>query len=326
MSRKIMLFLLGGVFLFSSLPVLAQEQAAEEEPVQPVPHVADLNLDQQKVDLGRLLFHDARLSKDGTLSCASCHNPKTGGTIEGVITSVSGASGKTVPINIPSVLNSGLDTLQFWNGRADTLEAQADGPLENPDEMGANWPDVLAYLNGDPVYKPLFAKIYGGAAERPHVEQAMAEYERSLLTPDGPFDRYLNGDEAAVSAQVKQGYAKFKEFGCAACHAGPNLGGSTFMTMNEQYFTDRGTPVIDQDLGRFTVTEDEADKFMFRVPPLRNVAVTGPYLHDGQAKTLEEAVEIMARYQLGMEEGELKAEDRDAIVAFLMSLNGEVKP
>ncbi len=322
MKRTILTALMAGA-VFVAAPAFAEINLAEE-PVQPVPAAAEL--DDAKVNLGERIFFDVRLSANKILSCGTCHNPQTGGTIPGVTTSVPGASGVTVPINIPTVLNSGADETQFWNGRSPSLEDQAGGPLENPDEMGGNWADVIAMMNGDEAYKAAFAAVYGTeeAISEPNIRDAVATYERSLTTHNAPFDRYLNGEEEAISAQAKRGYEVFKEIGCTTCHNGSNVGGNSFMAMNEQYFTDRGTEIIDQDKGRFTVTGDEADMFVFRVPPLRNVAVTAPYLHDGQAETLEEAVEIMAKYQLGLEEGDLSTEDRDAIVAFLKSLHGEL--
>lgn len=321
--------ILSAFVLGASLVMFAQFTPAcaafdlEEEPIQPVP--APAKLDKGKVDLGERIFFDVRLSSHKTLSCASCHNPQTGGTIPGVTTSIPGADGQTVPLNIPTVLNSGADETQFWDGRSPDLEDQAGGPLENPHEMGGNWPDVIAMMKQDEAYKDAFDSVYGGKINEANIRDAIATYERFLTTHDAPFDRYLMGDEKAVSEQVKHGYEVFKEIGCASCHTGPNAGGNMFMALSEDYFTDRGTELVDQDLGRMAVTNDEADKHVFRVPPLRNVAVTAPYLHDGQAETLEEAVETMAKYQLGMEEGELSKEDRDAIVAFLKSLHGELR-
>lgn len=318
-KRTILSALMAGA-VFVSLPALAETIVLEDEPVQPVP--AAKPFDEAKLDLGERLFFDVRLSSNKILSCATCHNPQTGGTIPGVTTSVPGASGKTVPINIPTVLNSGADTSQFWNGRAATLEEQVDGPLLNPDEMGGNWDDALALMAEDETYKAAFDAIYGGAITADNVRDAIAVFERSLTTHNAPFDRYLKGDEAAISEQAKKGYALFKDLGCSSCHMGSNVGGNMFMPLPEEYFTDRGTEIIDQDKGRFTETGDEADMYVFRVAPLRNAKVTPPYLHDGTAATLGEAVEVMAKYQLGIED--MSAEDRDAIVAFIESLHGEL--
>lgn len=320
MERRFLSVLLAGTIMLSGASVRAEINLAEE-PVQPVP--AAPVLDRDKVKLGERVFFDVRLSANKVLSCATCHNPQTGGTIPGVTTSVPGASGVTVSINIPTVLNSGANETQFWNGRSPDLEDQVGGPLENPDEMGAKWADVLTMMASDEAYQTAFDAVYGGITEEA-VRDAVATYERSLTTHDAPFDRYLQGDETAVSDQVKRGYEVFKEIGCTTCHTGSNVGGTMFMAMSEDYFADRGTEILETDLGRMAVTHDEADKHVFRVPPLRNVAVTPPYLHDGQAETLEEAVEIMAKYQLGMAEGELSPADRDAIVAFLKSLNGKL--
>jgi cytochrome c peroxidase len=226
-------------------------------------------------------------------------------------------------INSPTVFNSGFNFKQFWDGRADTLEAQVDGPLQSELEMSSKWEDVLRKLSSDPNYKTEFKQIYADGLQRQNVRNAIAEFERSLVTPNSPFDRWLLGDDKALTSQQLEGYRKFKDYGCASCHQGVNIGGNMFETLGavREYFAERGN-VSKADLGRFNVTGKETDRHAFKVPTLRNIAITPPYFHDGSARTLEEAIRVMARYQLGrpMPEGDLAL-----IVQFLQTLTGEYK-
>ncbi len=289
------------------------------EPIQPIPEAA--GLDPDKVALGKKLFEDKRLSHDNTLACASCHSLSKGGTDQSVHSiGIGGAEG---PINAPTVLNSGLNYKQFWNGRAETLEDQADGPTQNPKEMGSNWPEILSKLQQDPDYVATFARIYPDGLQHANVRDAIATFERSLNTPNSPFDRYLKGDPSAISAQAQQGYRLFKSYGCTACHQGANMGGNMFQKMGvmADYFAYRGH-VTDTDWGRYNVTHRESDRFFFRVPSLRNIALTAPYFHDGTAKSLDDAVEVMAKYQLGRP---IPYAHVQAIVAFLNTLTGEIE-
>lgn len=303
---------LGAILLVSSL----QAQGLSE-PLHPLPKVT---LDSAKVELGRRLFHDPRLSRDDTLSCASCHNLAQGGVDrQRVSTGVGGAKG---PINAPTVFNSGFNFSQFWDGRAASLEDQIDGPLQAPAEMGSKWPDVIAKLRQEPSYQSAFSALYPDGIERHTVKDAIATFERSLVTPSR-FDRYLSGDADAISVDEKKGYARFKSYGCIACHQGANIGGNMYQYFGVMgnYFRDRGN-ITKVDNGRYNVTGKEHDRFKFRVPSLRNVSLTSPYFHDGSAKTLPEAVAVMAKYQLGRL---LPEPDLSLIVKFLESLTGETE-
>ena len=314
-SRGLMSILwqsLGIMLLVSSL----QAQSLPE-PIHPLPKV---KLDPAKVDLGRRLFHDPRLSRDDSLSCASCHHLDKGGDDQQrVSTGVGGAQGR---INAPTVLNSGFNFSQFWDGRAASLEEQIDGPVEEPIEMGSKWSDVIAKLRQDPGYQSAFTTLYpGDGIQRHTIKDAIATFERSLVTPSR-FDKYLLGDADAISADEKKGYGLFKSYGCVACHQGANIGGNMYQYFGVMgnYFEDRGN-ITEADYGRYNVTGKEKDRFKFRVPSLRNVALTAPYFHDGSAQTLHEAVAVMAKYQLGRN---LPDQDLNLIVTFLESLTGKL--
>jgi cytochrome c peroxidase len=286
------------------------------EPISPLPDLAPLPADQ--VALGKRLFRDARLSHDGSVSCASCHDLARGGAEQrGRSLGVGGREGA---VNAPTVLNAAFNFRQFWDGRAATLEEQIDGPITNENEMATSWPAVLEVLRGDQTYVDAFARAFADGVTKENAKRAIVSFERSLVTPSR-FDRYLRGDQTAITERERDGYRLFKELGCTSCHQGVNVGGNMFQTMGAMgdYFGDRGD-VTHADLGRFNVTGRDRDRFRFKVPSLRNVALTAPYFHDGYAKTLEQAVEVMARYQLGYE---LTEHDVELLVAFLHSLTGE---
>jgi len=289
--------------------------ARPNEPITPITTPSGLNA--QKVILGQILFHDARLSRDGTISCATCHDLSRGG-VDNLPRSfgVGGAEGE---INTPTVYNSSLNFRQFWDGRALTLEEQAEGPILNPVEMAASWEHVLAVLRGDQNISERFRAVYGAAATKERVLEAIAEFERSLVTPSR-FDRWLNGDDNAITAEELEGYNLFKRYGCATCHNGENVGGGIFQRFGVTLDYFAGREPTKADLGRFNVTGRVEDKHIFKVPGLRNVALTAPYFHDASAETLQEAVAIMGRYQLGMS---LPDDDIKRIMLFLNSLTGE---
>ena len=289
------------------------------EPIRPIPAAVDV--DPAKATLGRSLFHDARLSRDGTVSCASCHDLSSGGD-DGRVVSV-GIEGKKGLINSPTVFNVGLNFKQFWDGRAGTLEQQIDDPVQSPSEMGSLWPDVVAKLYADPEYPGRFKALYPDGISRNSIRNALAEFMRSLVTPNSRFDRWLGGDESALSAEEKHGYRLFKHYGCVSCHQGANVGGNMFQVFGvlNEYFKRRGN-ITDADLGRFNVTGNPADRHAFKVPSLRMAALTAPYLHDGSAATLRDAVDAMFTFQLGREAPDA---DKDAIVAFIETLAGEHK-
>jgi len=294
----------------------AVNKNAEAEPFRAIPD--KVALDMAKVRLGGRLFHDPRLSGDGTLACASCHSLELGGA-DARSTPV-GIGGAAIPLNSPTVLNAGFNIAQFWDGRAASLEEQAAGPLLSPVEMGSNWPHAIQVITEDATYRAAFAEYYGGVVEPATILDAIATFERSLTTPGAPFDRYLKGDSTAISARAKAGLKLFTAFGCSACHQGVNLGGNLFQKLGVvvPYFKD-GEAVTQADLGRFNVTGREEDRHVFKVPSLRNIALTGPYFHDGSVERLEDAITLMAFHQLGRS---VSDEEVAFIAEFLRTLDG----
>jgi len=291
--------------------------AVQQEPLQPLIRRSDQN--PVRVALGAKLFFDPKLSGDGSIACASCHALSKGGQDGRPLPM--GIHGRLGSVNAPTVLNCGHNFVQFWDGRASTLEEQMSFPLNNPNEMGSNWPNALAYLRGDPEYRRRFQLAYPDGIAEANVRSAIASFERTLDTPDARFDSWLRGDQHSLTELEKAGYERFKGVGCVACHQGANVGGNMFQRFGVmgEYFQDRGH-IVDADFGRFNVTHLEADRFVFRVPSLRNVELTAPYFHDGSAATLEQAVGTMAKYQLGQS---LDAEAIRQIVAFLKTLTGQ---
>lgn len=289
------------------------------EPIHPLPE--NWSLDPDKVALGRQLFHDPRLSADGSITCASCHDLARGGA-DGRTVSI-GVGGALGEVNAPSVITAALNFRQFWDGRAATLEEQAGGPIQNPKEMAASWPLVVGRLDADPETRKAFRRIYPDGVTPANIAGAIAEFERSLVQPSR-FDRWLRGDHNAITADEQAGYQLFKKHGCIGCHQGANVGGNLFQRFGimSHYFNSKGQ-VTPADRGRYNVTGRDEDLHLFKVPSLRNVALTAPYFHDGSAERLEDAVAIMGRYQLGIN---LPARDIGLIVTFLRSLNSEVRP
>ncbi len=291
---------------------------ARNEAIKPLPLLQPLDL--QLVALGDRLFHDARLSQDNTISCASCHVLSTGGT-DGSARSI-GVGGARGGIKAPTVYNSGFNFVQFWDGRAETLEEQANGPVHNPLEMASNWPEVMSKLKADPEMVKAFNERFPGGISEQAIVRAIAEFEKSLVTTNSRFDRWLRGDDEAITPFELWGYQLFKNYGCISCHQGINVGGNLFAYMGAMgdYFADRGREITEADLGRFNVTKKVDDKHFFKVPSLRLAAINPPYFHDGSTSTLAEAVKIMGRYQLGRE---IPEQEIEAIVAFLHTLIGE---
>ncbi len=287
------------------------------EPVSPLPAA---RFDPQKMELGRQLYFDVALSGDNTVSCASCHAFEHGGAEPRAVST--GIRAQQGPINAPTVLNSAFNFVQFWDGRADSLEAQAAGPVANPLEMGSEWAQVIEELKENPEYVARFAALYPDGITQANVTNAIAEYERSLVTPSR-FDLYLAGDRTALTEVEQRGYGAFKQFGCTSCHNGVNIGGGSFQKMGNrvEWFPTLGRELTDADYGRFNVTHDEAHRHQFKVPTLRNVALTGPYMHDGSQTRLEDVVRIMGHYQLGIDIPPARIEE---IVAFLEALTGEI--
>lgn len=289
-----------------------------DEPIAPLPEPSAL--DPRVVALGRSLFHDTRLSGDNTISCASCHALDKGG-VDGLPRSL-GVGGALGGINAPSVLTAAFNFRQFWDGRAGTLEEQAGGPVLNPLEMAATWPQVLGRLNQDAKLKREFEQLYPTGLTQENILSAIADFERSLPQASR-FDRWLKGDDSAVTAVELEGYRLFKRHGCAACHQGVNVGGNLYQRFGvmEDYFANK-KQLTDADHGRFNVTHNEEDRHLFKVPSLRNVELTAPYFHDASAVTLEQAVAVMGRYQLGVA---LPDKDILSITAFLKSLTAEAR-
>lgn len=281
---------------FQSLPQPVQPQTASEK---------------VRVALGEKLFNDPGLSADGTVSCKSCHDTKSHGD-DGEKTA-KGVHGKRGTRNAPSITYSAGAFRQFWDGRADSLEEQAMGPLTNADEMGSTEASIVAYLKSQPSYRAEFAEAFPGkdSLSTKSVSKALAAYERTL-PKRSRWDSFLDGDEKALSRDEKKGLRTFLNAGCMVCHTGPYLGAATF----EKVGVVEPWP-NQQDQGRFLITHNETDKMVFRVPGLRNVAETGPYFHDGSAATLSEAIHLMAKHQLGID---LTPEEVASIETWLKSL------
>jgi len=310
---------------FLSLQLIAVSSAKDlpfwlnHKAIVAIPEV--VGLDADKVSLGKRLFTDTNLSADGTVSCASCHALNLWGVDRAPVSI--GVKGQVGTRNAPTVFNSSLLFRQFWDGRATTLEEQVTGPINNIKEMASDWKTVLAYLNSNDFYAMAFKKHYGGKATEVTVSHAIAEFERSLLTPNGAFDRYLKGDESAIDAGAKRGYQLFSALGCVSCHQGVAVGGNLYQKLGiiiPYYDENTLKNEASLDLGRYDLTGVEEHKFEFKVPSLRNVARTAPYFHDGSIKTLETAVQLMGKHQLGRH---LSTSDVTDIVLFLESLNGE---
>jgi cytochrome c peroxidase len=297
----------------AALPAAA---APLDEPLKPLPPVP--LLDVATVELGRQLFNEKRLSVNDSLSCASCHQLATGGGDDKPFSL--GFDGKPVKLNTPTVFNASLNFKQFWDGRVDTLEAQIEQVVISPVEMGSDWKTVVDNLTAMPQYQAAFSQVYPDGVTAANVQNALATYERTLLTPNSRFDQYLLGNTDILTIEEKYGYQRFKEYGCIACHQGMNIGGNMFQKFGvmDDYF--KGRTPAETDLGRYLVTHDEEDRNVFKVPSLRNVAVTAPYFHNASAKTLEEAVDVMFRFQLGRVPS---AEDKDQIIKFLKTLTGQ---
>ena len=318
---KCLVFLVG--LLMSTLISISLNSAfaldLSKEPIKPIPVLNDL--DRNIVELGERLFHEPRLSSDDSVSCASCHGIDTvmyGADPRQFSTGVAGRVGTR---NSPTIFNSRFNFRQLWDGRARTLEDQLNGVIKVKSVMDSNWEQIIGKLKSDQSYVDDFAANYADGMTAENMVNAIVTYERSLITPDSPFDRYLNGDELAISDRQKNGYRLFKHYGCSACHQGINVGGNLFQVFGALRDVP-GRSADEVDTGRFKQTGKEEDKFVFRVPSLRLAARTAPYFHDGSAATLEEAVNTMIYSQLGRK---VPDSDRDDIIDFLDSLVGKYK-
>jgi len=270
--------------------------------------------------LGRRLFNDRRLSKDNSIAYVNCHNLSHGGANR---TSVSvGLGDRKGDLNAPTIFNASLNVAQFWDGRADTLEDQIDGPVHHAAEMGSDWDEIFGKLELDRDYTQQFDELYKDGITTANIKNAIATFERSLITTGSRFDRYLLGDTDALNDSEREGYRLFKDLGCASCHQGANVGGNLFVKFGvwNNYFTDRGA-LSNADLGRYNVTGRERDRHVFKVPSLRAAAATPPYFHDGSEETLEGAIFIMAFYQLGIS---LTPDKVEHLAGFIRSLAGNI--
>ena len=296
---------------------LTEERAGE--PVRPIQPAT--NIDEQKAALGFKLYHDTRLSVDNTVSCATCHGLDTGGVDNHQYSD--GVEGRMGGVNAPTVYNAVYNFVQFWDGRARTLAEQAAGPPLNPVEMAStSFDEIIAKLAQDKAMVAAFDELYSDGITEANITNAIEEFERTLVTPNSAFDKWLMGDSEALTAEELRGYELFKEYNCATCHVGANLGGESYelMGLRRHYFADRGLELTVEDNGRFKETQNERDRHRFKVPGLRNVELTWPYYHDGTRLTMEEAVRDMARYQSDVD---INDEETAAIVAFLRTLTGE---
>lgn len=292
--------------------------ASQNDAISPI---VPSSVDLEKAKLGKQLFEDKVFSKDNSLSCASCHAlPKAG--CDNLPTYI-GLHKKPGLLNTPTVLNASLNFRQFWDGRVKSLENVIDDHIENETVFANNWPKIEASVKSSTEYTGLFKTLYSSSnANADMIKNALVNYLNVLYTPDSPFDKFLQGDKSALSSEAQKGYELFQQYGCITCHQGPNIGGNLFQPLGiyKNYFADKGY-LTHADLGRFNVTKREQDKFVFKVPSLRNIALTGPYLHDGSVKTLDEVVKIMGTYQVGQE---IPNYDIPFIVKFLESLSGKI--
>ncbi len=295
---------------------LTEDGYASNEPIRPVLPVE--NIHTEKVKLGKALFNDRHLAGD-TLSCADCHQLSSGGDDNTAITHLS--EDKRSDLNTPTVFNAVYNFRQTWSGSAETLAEQIDMVVHNPNEGNTSWPRIIQSINKRPELRKRFDKLYNDGVTKENYMDALVEYEKTLVTPNARFDQYLSGDNTAITSEEKAGYHLFKEYGCVSCHQGVNIGGNLFQKFGifYDYIADRGN-ITEADHGRKNVTGREQDDFVFKVPSLRNVAVTAPYFHDGQIEALEEAIYIMGKTQLGRE---LNARDIELISLFLRTLTGQ---
>lgn len=287
--------------------------ALSNEPIQPIPAAAVKN--KAKMELGKKLFFDPRLSKSGFISCNSCHNLSMGGT-DNLQTSI-GDHWQQGPINSPTVLNSSMNLAQFWDGRAKDLKEQAAGPIANPGEMAFTHELAVDVLRSIPQYRAEFKRVFGSEDIKiGMVTDAIAAFEETLVTPDSRFDKWLKGDKKALNSTELAGYKLFKDAGCVACHNGTAVGGGSF----QKFGLFGAYKTANKAEGRIAVTKQDADRMNFKVPILRNVELTYPYFHDGAVWTLEEAVDTMGRLQLGRN---FSKDEIGNIVAFLKTLTGK---
>jgi len=283
-------------------------------PIQPIPQ--RIEIDKNWLNLGKALFHSPLLSKDNRVSCASCHMIDFGGD-DGFPVS-SGVDNAKGVRNSPTVLNSTFSFRQFWDGRASSLTEQVTGPIHNPIEMATSWPEIIIKLSEDSYFTKTFDKLSSDGITADNIIKAITIYEESLITPNSPIDRYLLGDESALSAQQKHGLDLFINYGCSTCHQGVNIGGNIYQKLGR---INDIPQILTLDHGKYDVSQQEIDKYIFKVPTLRNIAETAPYFHNGAIDNLPDAVRIMGHSQLGRE---LNDDDVNDIVALLNSFSSKI--
>jgi cytochrome c peroxidase len=299
------------------LPCLAGAQPLSAEPIEPIP--LSVVQDARRVALGARLFSDKRVSHTNSVSCASCH-PLDHAGVDGRVRAIGADPAKKLR-NTPTVFNIRYNLYLNWDGAHESLARHTEAVLLNPSLMGTSWPELLANLKAGALYDSDFKAAYPAGLTRENVLDAVVSYEQSLITPNARFDRYLRGQKNVLSDDEIKGYQLFKSYGCVSCHQGINIGGNLLQRFGVFASPDDGRKAAEEpDPGRARITKDPRDAAVFRVPSLRNVAVTGPYFHDGRAVTLDEAVRLMAQVQLGRT---LSALDVRLIVAFLRTLTGE---
>lgn len=309
---------IAGIFIFGLAIGVSFAQTSNNGSVRQeiiIPLAQEVEVNEDKAELGKKLWFDPRLSKSGFISCNSCHNLSMGGS-DNLPTSV-GHQWQEGPINSPTVLNSSLNFVQFWDGRAESLKEQAGGPIENPKEMASDHDLVVNVIASIPGYVSEFTEVYGDSdVNIDRITDAIAVFEETLITPNSRFDQWLRGNDDAITVTEKEGYELFKNSGCVACHYGEGIGGSSFQKMGllEEYKTEN----LAKGLADFT--GKDSDNMFFKVPTLRNVVLTYPYFHDGQVNTLEEATQIMGKLQLGRH---FTPEEVEKIVAFYGTLTGD---
>ena len=289
--------------------------------ISPIPQ--EIELDGNKIKLGESLFMDPRLSGDNSLSCHDCHNLNKGGVDR--LQQSPGIYGKTAPLNTPTVFNVAFNFKFLWSGKFNSLEEQLNGLIKHSPLLGTNWEEIITKLKADSSYIQAFDKIYSDGITIENIQDVLSIFQQSLYTPNSNFDNYLRGDESAISDLEKQGFSLFQSYGCISCHQGVNIGGNLYQKfgiLKDYYRSAEVAALPAAYLGRYNITGDEKDRFVYRVPSLRNVFLTPPYFHDGSATTLEDAVKIMAEYQLGIS---LRNDETRKIVAFLKTLSGEYK-
>lgn len=297
----------------------AAEGTLRDEPIIPIPLTSNLNRD--KILLGEYLFNDPRLSLNNKVACSTCHQLDAGGDDNKKI-GIAHDSAMHV-VNTPTVFNSRYNFRQNWDGSTRTLAGQIDKVVHNHLEANTNWTELISELRQDHKMSSRFSSVYSEGISRDTYVDALTEFEKSLVTPNARFDQYLRGNNDAITEKEKRGYQLFKDLGCISCHQGINIGGNLFQKLGifYNYFAARGN-IQHADYGRMNVTERQSDAHVFKVPSLRNVEVTAPYLHDGTAETLEDVVSIMGKTQLGRN---IKQTEIDLIVEFLKTLTGEYK-